>query len=206
MNWKCVLFILEVVSMPQIFDKVGREKVREQLFEAGFQLIKQYGLKKTSVADISKKAGIATGTFYNFFPSKEEFIYQLMLNRQAIVKKYFDELIAGGKADKEHFRQYLRNVYFSDYNIFDYLNESELNMLIARLPEEYWQDNGNDKKTTQWFLENLEGVNSNCDWKVFVNLSKSISFIRNGKSQLYQDKYDETLDIYIDAIVRYVFD
>lgn len=192
--------------MPQIFDKVGREKVREQLFEAGFQLIKQYGLKKTSVADISKKAGIATGTFYNFFPSKEEFIYQLMLNRQAIVKKYFDELIAGGKADKEHFRQYLRNVYFSDYNIFDYLNESELNMLIARLPEEYWQDNGNDKKTTQWFLENLEGVSPNCDWKVFVNLSKSISFIRNGKPQLYQDKYDETLDIYIDAIVRYVFE
>lgn len=203
---KCVLFFLEVVSMPQIFDKVGREKVREQLFEAGFQLIKLYGLKKTSVADISKKAGIATGTFYNFFPSKEEFIYQLMLNRQAIVKKYFDELIVGGKADKEHFRQYLRNVYFSDYNIFDYLNESELNMLIARFPEEYWQDNGNDKKTTQWFLENLEGVSPNCDWKVFANLSKSISFIRNSKQQLYQDKYDETLDIYIDAIVRYVFE
>ena len=61
--------------MPQIFDKVGRDRVRIQLLETGFELIKQYGMKKTSVSEIAKKTGIATGTFYNFFPSKEEFIY-----------------------------------------------------------------------------------------------------------------------------------
>ena len=53
--------------MPQIFDEAGREKVRVLLLESGFELIKTYGLKKTSISDITKRAGIATGTFYNFF-------------------------------------------------------------------------------------------------------------------------------------------
>lgn len=138
-------------------------------------------------------------------PSKEEFVYQLVLYKSAIVKGYFNELIAGGKADKEHFRQYLRRVYFSHNNGFDYLNESEIDMLNAWWTEEYWKNKENDEKSTQWFLANLDGGSPNCDWKVFANLSKSISLIRYGKLRLYQDKYEETLDIYIDAIIRYVF-
>lgn len=186
--------------MPQIFEKIGREKVREQLLEAGFLLIKQYGLKKTSVSDI------ATSTFYNFFPSKEEFVYQLVLYKRSIVKGYFDELISEGKADKEQFRQYLRKIYLSDNNVFDYLSESEIEMLNARWPEEYWKNRDNDEHSTQWLLGNLNGVSPNCDWKVFANLSKSIALIRHGKRRLYQDKYEEALEVCIDAIIRYVFD
>lgn len=191
--------------MPQIFDKIGREKIREQLFEAGLQLIKLHGLKKTSVADIAKKAGIATGTFYNFFSSKEEFVYQLVLYKRDIVKGYFQEMIVDDKADKEHFREYLQKVYFSDHNVFDYLNEDEINMLNARWPEEYWKNQNNDEKSSLWFLNNLEGIRPECDWKVFANLSKSISLIRYGRIRLYQDKYEESLNIYIDAIIRYIF-
>ena len=192
--------------MPQIFDKIGREKVREQLLETGFQLIKQYGLKKTSVADIAKKAGIATGTFYNFFSSKEEFVYQLILFKRSIVKDCFQEMITGGKADKEAFRQFLRKIYLTDNDVFEYLSEGEIEMLKARWPEEYWKNQGNDSGTAQWLLHNLEGVRPECDWKVFANLSKSIALIRHGKQRLYQEEYEETLDVCIDAIIRYVFD
>lgn len=191
--------------MPQIFDKIGREKVREQLLETGFQLIKQYGLKKTSVADIAKKAGISTGTFYNFFSSKEEFVYQLVLFKRSIVKDCFQEMITRGKADKEAFRQFLRKIYLTDNDVFEYLSEGEIEMLKARWPEEYWKNQGNDSVTSQWLLSNLEGVRPDCDWRVFANLNKSISLIRHGRQRLHQDVYKETLDVLIDAIIRYVF-
>lgn len=191
--------------MPQIFDKIGREKVREQLLEAGFELIKQYGLKKTSIGDIAKKAGIATGTFYNFFTSKEEFVYQIVLYKRAIIKGYYDDLIKGGKIGRETFRKYLREIYLSDINIFDYLDDSEIAVLNARWPEEYWKTRENDQMTSQWMLEHLDGISPSCNWKVFSNLSKSISLIRYGRVRLYQDVYEETLDIYIDAIICYVF-
>lgn len=65
--------------MPQIFDDAGREKLRTQMLENGFQLIKHFGLKKTSISDIAKASGIAAGTFYNFFQSKEEFVYHIII-------------------------------------------------------------------------------------------------------------------------------
>lgn len=191
--------------MPQIFDKVGRDKIREQIIEAGFELIKQYGLKKTAVGDIAKKAGIATGTFYNFFPSKEEFVYQIVLFKRDVLKGYFDELIQNGKIGREDFRGYLRKVYLSDGNIFDYLDDSEIAMLNARWPKEYWINSEKDQMTSQWLLEHLDGISPSCNWRVFANLNKSISLIRYGRVRLYQDEYEESLDIYVDAIIRYVF-
>lgn len=191
--------------MPQIFDRIGRETVRQQLLEAGFALIKQYGLKKTSVGDVAKAAGIATGTFYNFFPSKEEFVYQIVVHKRTIMKSYFDELTSGGKIDRDGFRQYLLKVYLSDNSVFDYMNDSEIAMLNARWPAEYWKNSENDETSSKRFLELLEGVRPQCNWRVFANLSKSIALIRYGRVRLYPEEYEETITIYTDAIVRYVF-
>ncbi|MFI3202326.1 MAG: TetR/AcrR family transcriptional regulator [Eubacteriales bacterium] len=191
--------------MPQIFHKIGRNKIQENLFDAGFKLIKKYGLKKTSIADISCNAGIATGTFYNFFPSKEEFIYQLIIYKRNIAKMDFETLVANGKIDKETFRKYLRKVYLSDDNVFDYLDDKDIAMLNTRWSEENWKSERNDEKTTKWLLSHLIDVNPNCEWKVFANLSKSISLIRYGKVRLYEAEYEKMLDIYLDAIIRYIF-
>lgn len=191
--------------MPRVFEHIGRDKVREQLLEQGFQLIKQHGLKKTSVSDIAKKAGIGTGTFYNFFASKEEFVYQIVLYKRNIMKNYFEDLLQDGKLNKEAFRSYLLKIHLSDHNIFDYINDSEIAILNARWPEEYWKNSTKDSQTTEWIMTHLEGVRPDCDWKVFANLSKALSLIRYGQTRLHQDKYEETLRIYIDAIIRYVF-
>ncbi|RXZ79617.1 TetR/AcrR family transcriptional regulator [Paenibacillaceae bacterium] len=191
--------------MPRVFENIGRDKVREQLLEQGFELIKQHGLKKTSVSDIAKNSGIGTGTFYNFFSSKEEFVYQIVMYKRNIIKEHFNNLMQNGKLDKEAFRNYLLEIYLSDHNIFDYINDSEIAILNARWPEEYWKNSTNDAYTTEWILSHLEGVSPNCDWKVFANLCKSISLIRYGQTRLHQDKFQETLEVYIDAIIRYVF-
>jgi AcrR family transcriptional regulator len=192
-------------NMPQIFDKIGRDKVRTQLLDTGFELIKQYGLKKTSVSDIAKRSGIATGTFYNFFPSKEEFVYQLVLYKRQMVKEAFDELVADGKADKERFRIFLRKLYFEDNDVFQYLSEDEIDLLRARWKEEYWKNEENDERTSKWVLECLTGLKEDVNWKVFANFTKSIALIRHGKDKLYKEEYEETIDIFIDSILNYLF-
>ncbi len=118
--------------MPQIFDKDGRDRVRMQLLETGFELIKQYGMKKTSVSEIAKKTGIATGTFYNFFPSKEEFIYQLVVCKRQSIKVAFEELTSDGKADREKFRSFLKKIYLEDNDVFQYLSDEEIDILRSR--------------------------------------------------------------------------
>ena len=191
--------------MPQIFDKIGRDKVRTQLLETGFELIKQYGLKKTSVSDIAKKSGIATGTFYNFFPSKEEFVYQLVLSKRQSVKAAFDELTANGKVDRERFRIFLRKLYFEDNDVFQYLSDEEINILKARWKSEYWKNEQNDEQTSKWVLGCLTGLKENVNWKVFANFTKSVSLIRHEKDKLYPDAYEETIEMLIDALLHYLF-
>lgn len=121
------------------------------------------------------------------------------------MKGYFDELTKNGKADKEAFRQYLLKVYLTDNNVFDYMNDSEIAMLNARWPAEYWKNEENDEATSKKFLGLLEGVRPECIWRVFANLSKSIALIRYGRARLYKEEYEETIRIYTDAIIRYVF-
>ena len=192
--------------MPQIFDKVGRDKVRIQLFETGFELIKQHGMKKTSVSEIAKKTGIATGTFYNFFPSKEEFIYQLVVYKRQSVKEAFEELTANGKADREQFRKYLRRIYLEDNDVFQYLSDEEINILRSRWKEEYWKNERNDEQTSKWVLSCLSGLKQDVDWKVFTNFTKSISLIRHGKDKLYKEEYEATIEMFIDAIIDHLFE
>ena len=78
-------------------------------------------------------------------------------------------------------------------------------MLMARWPEEYWKNDSNDETTAEWLLNSLDGVRRDINMKVFVNLFKSLSLIRYGRSKMYEEQYEETIGIYIDAIIRYVF-
>ena len=192
--------------MPQIFDKMGRDRVRIQLLETGFELIKQHGMKKTSVSEIAKKTGIATGTFYNFFPSKEEFIYQLVVYKRQSVKAAFEELTAEGKADRGKFRQYLCRIYLEDNDVFQYLSDEEVDILRSRWKEEYWKNEINDEQTSKWILGCLSGLKQNVNWKVFANFTKSISLIRHGKDKLYDEEYRTIIEMFIDAILDYLFE
>lgn len=47
---------------------------REKLIRAGMSVVLEKGLQNTSVEDITKAAGVAKGTFYYYFPSKESFM------------------------------------------------------------------------------------------------------------------------------------
>ncbi len=46
---------------------------RMLLLKTGQELFSRYGYKDVSIADITRAAGIATGSFYSYFPGKGEF-------------------------------------------------------------------------------------------------------------------------------------
>ncbi len=51
---------------------------RERLLEAGIFQVSINGIESTRVEDITKQAGVAKGTFYTYFKSKEDMLEQLM--------------------------------------------------------------------------------------------------------------------------------
>ena len=51
-----------------------KQETKEKILASAVRLISQRGVKNTSIRDITNEAGVATGTFYLYFTSKEDVI------------------------------------------------------------------------------------------------------------------------------------
>ena len=65
--------------MPKPFTDTQRETIREKLMETGRACFLRYGLKKTTIDDLVKPAGIAKASFYLFFDTKEALYLEIFL-------------------------------------------------------------------------------------------------------------------------------
>lgn len=71
------------------FDDRERARIREALIESGRERFARYGLRKTTIADLTEPVGIATGTFYRFFDSKEELFWTVLEGeREEVLDRY----------------------------------------------------------------------------------------------------------------------
>jgi AcrR family transcriptional regulator len=72
---------------------VKKDKTRKQILAAALELFRTKGLEATTTRQISKKAGIAEGTLFNYFKTKEDLALYFF-------QKETDELIAWYRANK----------------------------------------------------------------------------------------------------------
>jgi len=64
------------------------EDKKTEIYTAGKELFSTKGFKDTNVSDITKRAGVAVGTFYNYYPSKEKLFMEIYIDENARHKKY----------------------------------------------------------------------------------------------------------------------
>lgn len=86
--------------MPKII-----ENLKEKIIAETKRQVEENGYQKTTVRSVSEKAGIAVGTVYNYFGSKEELVASFML---ADWQKAEEDLINFDKSSK---KAYLNHVY-----------------------------------------------------------------------------------------------
>jgi AcrR family transcriptional regulator len=67
--------------MPRFTDAEQR-RIRARLLESGHDRFVADGLEETTIAELTDDAGIAAGTFYSFFDSKED-LFAVVLRREA---------------------------------------------------------------------------------------------------------------------------
>ena len=72
--------------MPR-FREEEKRIIREKLVVEGKRLFQRYGLKKTSIEELADAAGIAKGTFYHFFESKEDLCLAIFDREEELMRK-----------------------------------------------------------------------------------------------------------------------
>lgn len=73
--------------MPSTFAPAEREAIDRALRSEALRLFTAVGLKKTSLDDLARAAGIAKSTFYAFYPSKEALYLDLLAQEGPGVKE-----------------------------------------------------------------------------------------------------------------------
>ena len=55
-----------------------QERTRQRLLEAGCELLAERGLEGTTTRELASRAGVAAGTLFNYFPTKEALALELL--------------------------------------------------------------------------------------------------------------------------------
>lgn len=81
-------------------------KKKEEIISTGVKLIIEKGYSNTSIQDITSKMGIAKGSFYTYFKSKDEFILNIIFNKISQFKLEVEEIIEENCTLEDSLRKY----------------------------------------------------------------------------------------------------
>ncbi|MGC9530169.1 MAG: TetR/AcrR family transcriptional regulator [Candidatus Bipolaricaulaceae bacterium] len=97
--------------MPRPFTDAERQAIAERLLAAGRRLFSRYGLRKTTVEEIARAAGIAKGTFYLFYPAKESLYADILLRAiPQMLSELIDRSFAATDDVREALVRYLKGL------------------------------------------------------------------------------------------------
>lgn len=191
--------------MPKIFSDKDRDSIRKTLIQLGLDTVEQKGYRSTSVEEIARNAGIAKGTFYNFFLSKEHFYFEAMLFiRDTRRQKLLEFFSVPEKINKESTAEFLVN-YLQEKNIHHYFTNEELALIFRKIPEQKVQSNKDSIAFAATLLKKLRIINPHINNEVVVNMLNITADFAADKSHLSIGSKDETIQLMSHALAEYIF-
>ena len=177
------------------FTDEDKEKLRIEMIQLGFKMLKTGGIRRVNIDEITKKCFVAKGSFYNLFESKTEFLYQIMIyKRQESKDKIKEYLNKDGKLSRKGLMSYFHWLADENPNIFSYLDGQHTRWLISKWPPEYLENEENDEQTARRIISLLSNPRKNPDWKLFCNYLKLLALTLNSRELLITEATDTLID------------
>lgn len=190
----------------RVFTEEERAEYKEKMLAAGFDLLKQYGMTHMSIAKITEAAGIGVSTFYNFFSSKEAYVYEVLQYRRSIIPELLRMALNGKeKAGPSETRTYLKFMIDDNYSIFPSLSPEDEKRLVQMLPEQAAPNMQKELQIANKFMTLMEGVRLDVNMTLVANLIKVYVLAAEGREMLHEAAYEETMERMRDLILYEIF-
>ncbi len=194
--------------MARGFNSKEKQAIRLSLIEQGRELFNKFGFKKTSILDITKNVGIAQGTFYKFFHSKEELYFVILEMEEQKLREQFTAVdIFTEKDPKQAMKNILRqmietieeNALIRELFIGNTMVHIVKN-ISSELLDEHYQ---NDSFAIEPLLEKLKqaGFIVEKEPEIVASILRSFFLLTLHKKEIGKDVFDETMDVFIDLII-----
>jgi AcrR family transcriptional regulator len=191
----------------RVFTVEEKERLRGIMLEAGFPLIKEYGITHTTVEKIADAADIAKGTFYHFWKNKEEYIADLILYHQnKIIPKIIDEDVLKGERTlgREDARAYLRIMVDKEKSIYPHMTLADEVRIMSKTTN-FAPDERKESQVTAGLLGYLRNVRPDADLLLLANMTKVLVLTAQARVELHESVYEKTIDTLIDCILDHIF-
>lgn len=193
--------------MPKIFDEREKAWIRRKLLDTARDTIVRFGFKRLSVEELAKSAGIATGTFYGFFPSKEALFFELLEEEEARIRQDVTEAaeredVMDGRAVERLLRRSFALMSESAV-LRELLEPGMLESLMRKLPPEKLTANliGDENAllpvVRRW---QQAGLLPGVDPVLVVSLIRAIVLVSLHRREIGAERYEATLDLLIGVV------
>ncbi|MFX1389306.1 MAG: TetR/AcrR family transcriptional regulator [Promethearchaeota archaeon] len=200
--------------MPKAFTNEEKKIIKNSLVEKGAELFGSYGLKRTNIEDLTNAVGIAKGSFYSFYNSKEELFLDVLGQAEEEIIKKVRHLLKKMKEDpKGTFKEFLHvhiNAPKENPIIQQIANKKVRDYLVRKLHNNPKLE---QKLQTYEYLPQIiemwqkQGLIINKDPEILAGILKSIFTIGlddETKEYIGREKFPEIIENLINIIVEYM--
>ncbi|TCZ78231.1 TetR/AcrR family transcriptional regulator [Paenibacillus albiflavus] len=191
--------------MPKIVHENEKQRMKDLMFEKGVELIKQKGIKKVTVEDIATATGIGKGSFYLYYDSKEELLFDILKRCERNSFERIEALKKENLSKKEKVVKAAKEIYLAPDSIILYVTPTDFESLLRKLPSEVYEQE--KKKAADYFKRTTEIFEIDtdvCDIHVLSQLMDALSFVSSNTNNFYSDGRHQALDILVTVIAEYM--
>ena len=190
--------------MPANFKEEQRVAIREKLICTGYDLIREVGLKKMKVSMIAERADIATGTFYHFFASKEDYVTVLIEEQgNKWQEEFFIAAKSGGKVTLEQAVHCLRESFRTENNILMELTLDDWVWLKSHRTRDGMFSAVHDAEEAKMYLSRIEGIRPDLDVRILINFFKTIYSMAQNRNTFIEEVFETNIDMIFECMYRY---
>lgn len=193
------------MPMPAAFTDEEMKHIRLELILAGIKLSKELSMQKMSVEKLTAAVGIAKGSFYLFFDSKEDFILEIAEYTGEETKKLLLSKLNGRRQMSAHeFIDFFDEYLHSDLDIMSSLTVNDFLWLQKHIKKQPLFDPNIQIKTAELWLSLIDDVREDVDVGTFVNLIKSIYAIREHRDTMVKASIENSIQVILRSIEIYI--
>jgi len=195
--------------MPKSFTEQEKQYIKERLIREAEECLSVYGIRKTTVDELVRRAGIPKGTFYLFYESKEALIFDVILKLNTEIQaKLLREISAmQAKPDAEHLTEIIFRLYQSLDGSFllKLVENGEMEFLMQKAPPEFVQTNTLDDEAMMGRLMALFPEMNAEKSRLFSAALRGAFLMMLHKKEIAYDRFDELLHLLLRGIVLQMF-
>jgi AcrR family transcriptional regulator len=197
--------------MPKTFSDSEREYIKNRLMEEAQICLTQFGMRKTTVDELVKRANIPKGTFYLFYSSKELLFFDVFCTLhdelQTRLLGWIDEL--KGSINAESVTELIFRLYkeVDATFLYSFIANGDLELLVRKLPPEVAAAHAKeDDFHMEQLLSLLPGAQIEGNIKIFSAVLRAIFCTMLHKREIGEDVFDEAIRVMLRGAVLQLFE